>query len=403
MQCTSSGVRDMRNTNEIIKSIPGTLIVDNAVDNAFKIYEEHLLKSQHEKSRNYGHSLIYFLQSARNFWAYNLDQHEETLLTITTKHPNGKPPFVIVYPIGKSPQLLAKRCFEVATLLKELTGGERVILKKIPKIDFEIYKNAGFSEYLEHDGWSVQYRFDDDEFPEFVIDIPLYLSSAKVETKYQLLVPFAKVITSNAQVKDTLNLRGHIRRFGRWLDKEDCTFEVRPYDPDLDWEAVKVMIEQWAKFRRTRHRTEELNDLIESHLCFLKGLATLPTNSVRYSYFNKEKLANSFVMRICKQNFAPKVVGFGFFGVISQSTIGIYAELALHQRGEANNCKWETINETGVPGCSEVLVFQMLEAAYKHGLAYANLGGAESKKLDESRTQKFPQNEKNCMGHLVLY
>ncbi|KAA3618915.1 MAG: hypothetical protein DWQ05_05980 [Calditrichaeota bacterium] len=378
----------MLDSEQIINIIPNIHLFEDDTTKSLSVYSKFFLKNK--KTRDYSHSMTYFFQSSRNFWAYYLPPGKANLITITTKYPNGRPPFVIVYPMGKSTKILAQNCRNLALKLQKHSG-EKVILKKIPIKFVNEFHSAGFTEYLDNDGWSVSYKYDDDDYPEFIINIERYLSGRNNISR--IPVPYAT---------KTSNLRGHARRFINWLDKEDCSININSYNPKKDYTDVKEMISTWAKFRKLRHREEEIGDLLDSHECFLPNVDNI--NSGRSYKFNytTTKLSKSIVMRLARKG-ESKVIAFGFIDRISDTTAGIYSEIALHQRAESQHLTWDTIHQTGVPGCSEVLTLIMLEIAFKSGYLFANFGGSESRTLFMNRKYKFPDYEKNKMTHLVLY
>ena len=378
----------MQDSRKIIEKLDNVYLFENDIFNAISIYSTFL--NNDKKINDYSNSLVYYLQSARNFWAYYLSPEKDSLITITTRYPDGRLPFVITYPIGELSKSLAEDCFYIASKLREYSG-EKVFLKKIPQSYVSTFISAGFTEYAKNDGWSIRYKYDDDEFPEFIIDIPRYLQGMNKDA--EIPIPYAS---------KTWNIRGHAQRFLRWLKREGCNINISSYNHSKDYKNVMEMINTWAKFRKKRHCEEELNDLVDSHECFLKGIENINNKTSMKVDYKTERFSKSFVMRVIKKN-QSKVIAFGFVDKVSNDTVGIYSEIALHQRDKFNKLKWESINDNGVPGCSEVLILFMLQAAYENGYTYANFGGSESEELYKNRKQKFPDYKENIMTHLALY
>ncbi|RQW03158.1 hypothetical protein EH223_11050 [candidate division KSB1 bacterium] len=379
--------------NNILKHIKNTYLFHADIEKSLEHYYAALNQTNNQEVSDYGHSLIYFLQSARNFWAYSLDE-DNSLITITTRYPRGRKPYVLVYPIGNDIKKLSERCYDIALDIRKLTG-EKVILKKVPQRNYEHFIKMGFTDYKEHHGWNVNYRYDDDDYPEFLIDVEHYVKGMRVEKN--IPVPYAP---------KTTNLRGYARRFIRWLERENCGAQVQTLDGEKDVAAVADMIHNWAKFRRDRHPEEDLSDLIDSHMCFLNGLWHIRDKINDNSTFVKEKLKNAVILTIYKKSkgkILESVVGFGLMDAISYNTAGFYSEIALHQRKKTKDCSWEKISKCGIPGCAEVLLLFMLKSAAEKRFRYINFGGSEHELLQKNRMLKFPIFFENRMRHLVLY
>ncbi|MBN1932326.1 MAG: hypothetical protein JW786_12050 [Desulfobacterales bacterium] len=388
--------------NNILKHTKNTYLFHADIEKSLEHYYSALNQTNHQEVSDYGHSLIYFLQSARNFWAYSLDE-DNSLITITTRYPQGRKPYVLVYPIGNNIKKLSERCYDIALQIRKLTG-EKVILKKVPQRSYEHFIRLGFTDYREGDGWNVSdknndnqkdYKYDDDSYPEFLIDVDHYVRGMAIENNVP--VPYSP---------KTENLRGYARRFIRWLEREKCEIKVHMLDCEKDVTALFTMIHKWAQFRKERHPKEDLNDLIDSHKCFPNGLLQIRHRTNNNSIFVREKLKNSVILTIYKKSkgkILESVAGFGLMDAISSNTAGIYSEIALHQREKSKDISWENISESGIPGCSEVLLLFLLQMAAEKGFRYINFGGSEDEKLRENRRFKFPIFNENEMKHLVLY
>lgn len=286
----------------------------------------------------YGNSWHYHRQAARNGWYKYYDG--ETLITMTTRG-KGKYPYVLVRPMGKD---AIEKTYILAKTLGERTG-EKVIVKKIDEKQKHEFLRMGFEDYRDGDGWHQDYRYDDDTFPESVIDLVAMV--AKTSREYR-------------------NLRRHLNQFER-----DHTCKIVRYDPKMHFADVSQLLKTWASEFVRRHPEETEDSLIESHMPYLHDI---PRGERGRDYF-------AFLFYIDE-----RPVAFSFAAKISRTTVGLFA----------NVC------DNSFPGLADAVVYRTFEKAQAAGFRFANFGGCESETLHTFRSRFKPSMRHKC-SHVVLY
>lgn len=294
--------------------------------------------SQNNETLDYGNSWPYIIQSTF-FKGYKyLDN--DTLIAFTLKEPN-KVPFVITKTLGKD---ALEKTILLANKLHEISD-EKVIIKNLSDEQFDFFRKNGFSNYQKGDCWNKFYKYDDDTFPETVIQ----------------LRPLMK-----KQGEDYKSLRYHLNHFSKKVN-----FEIKEYTLDKHLVDASLVLDSWINSLEERYPKYLQNDPIYIHSVDLhkKYINELPLGKNGQHYFANIIYANT------------EPAGFALLSKISNNCIGVYS----------NFCK------NTYKGLSETLLYYALERAYEAGFEFANFGGAEFENLLEFR-YKF-----NPMAYLQKY
>lgn len=292
-------------------------------------------------SEDFSNSWFYTMQSTI-FGAYKY-YDEKTLISFTTKTPN-ETPFAITDYLGEN---ALEKAFELGKKLKEISG-KQVIFKNLTKAQAEKLKKLGCEDYRKGDYWNKFYKYDDDTFPETIIDLKELVS---------------------LKGNDLKRLRYRVNSFY----KND--YRVENYSSEYSEVAIGI-IEKWLKLIEQRFEEYLKEDKIILHSAEIhkKFLELINTGE-----------ANDSLAKIIFLNKKPVALAIGY--KISDKTFGLYTNVAV---------------DDTIKGLSETIIYELLKTAYEKGYSYANLGGSEFKSLlnykDKFKPLKYLQKT-----HFVLY
>lgn len=299
--------------------------------------------SQNKETLDYGNSWPYIVQSTF-FKGYKYFDGD-TLIAFTLKEPN-KLPFVITKALGKA---ALEKTILLANKLHKLSN-EKVILKNLSDKQFDFFRKNGFSDYPKGDCWNNFYNYDDDSFPETVIQLrPLM----------------------DKKGEDYKSLRYHLNHFSKKVG-----FEIKEYDLSNHLSDANNVLNYWVNSIKERYPKHLQNDPIYLHSVDLhrKYISELPAGKNGQHYFANILYANN------------QPAGFALLSKISDKCVGVYS----------NFCK------NSHKGLSETLLYYSLARAYAAGFEFANFGGAEFENLLEFRYKFNPMTHLQ-RHHAILY
>ncbi len=295
---------------------------------------EDLLKRGRQNPLDYSNCWEYLIQStffdSFKFW------DGKNFVAFTVHRPNSLP-FVITKAVGSNPRAAI---LQVAHLLREISG-EKVIVKNLSEYDFEFLEKNGFEDYREPEGWNKFCRYDDDTFPEPVIDLAKTLSLKGKKLKL---------------------LRYRLRRLKQPL-------EVKLYDPLRDFSDAKIVLDKWSKDIAKR-----FSQVIKQDKIFLHSVDL-------HRKFMENNGGKSLLFYL---NGRP--VGFSLIAPISHEAVAVYSIMCDNE----------------IEGLSETVYYETMKKAFEAGYKYCNLGGSEFESLHNYKL-KFAPFTFVRKRHAVLY
>lgn len=316
--------------------------ISSLKNNDNKLFRDFIAK---EKYRTYGNSYYYMCQAANGVGKENLGLKYfdgEMLASIGVFNRSslgGGWHFHIVHPIGIFDE---NKILSVARTMMELSG-RSVFVKKISKEQQKKLINVGFSS-IENYSWHAQALEEDDTFPEQIINIKYVLSEINENTKGDLNDKYRRFISKyrnciknvNVENSKAEDVKHVINNFFEYLGNKELSFS-QPSD-------------------------------------YYNFISSPPIGSNGRTYFSQ---------LIYIEN---KPAGFFAAEKISDDTVGLYANIALHN---------------DFPYLSEYLIVYICEMLDKKGFKYLNLGGSETAGLFQFK-DKFSPVEYNKM-HWAVY
>jgi hypothetical protein len=290
-----------------------------------------------EDTTSHGNHWIYYLTACRRLWLSYFDG--DTLIPITTRFP-GKPPFVIVRPVGLD---VPNKCAALAAHLKDLSK-QRVIVKNIDVTVRNSLRQLGFSDYRPGDGWSPSYRCDDQTFPEAVVDLN-------------------ELVALNGD--SYAHLRHDLRK------GISNRLKLEPYNPHHHAADIGELIAKWEQAFLKRYPKEDVSDLLDFYTAFATGHEGL-------------EFAKDYVGWVCRLD--GQTVGFVYGAPKPNQAVDMYANPCWHKQ----SC------------LSESVLFSALRELTTLGFTTANLGGSETLGLHQFK-HKFSPAAEIQRYHVVDY
>ncbi|MFH1390852.1 MAG: phosphatidylglycerol lysyltransferase domain-containing protein [Candidatus Diapherotrites archaeon] len=296
---------------------------------------------KNEDSVDFSNSWFYTIQSTI-FGAYKY-YDGKTLISFTTKTPE-ETLFSITAYLGKN---ALEKAFDLAKELKK-TSKKQVVFKNLTSEQSEKLKKLGCEDYRKGDYWNNFYKYDDDTFPEIIIDL-------------QELVPL--------KGNDLKTLRYRVNSFY----KND--YKVEDYSAKYSKDVSEILTD-WLELIKDRYKDYLKEDKIILHSAEIhkKFLELIDSGK-----------ADDYLSKIIFLNKKPVAFAIGY--KISSKTFGLYTNV--------------TSNDD-VKGLSETIIYELLKEAHEKGYVYANLGGSEFKSLLKYK-DKFKPTKHLQKTHVVLY
>lgn len=275
----------------------------------------------------------YIIQATRNFpLVVYLDGN---IFFITRKIGDNKSNYVVVAGggFGKSRALLVLCRY----LYKK--SKQPIIIKNVDEVwEKELKALAGFRDYGQGENWNQYARYDDQTFPQIIINNKKLL---------------------DLKGKDYSNLREKLS----WFDKR-FNLEVIPYQNEHQT-IFDELLDRWASDMERMHQVPK-KDLIESHLMYRE------LKDYYYQYLVFEKATK-------------KWVGYISLSPISENVCGFNALL--------NDFSYEEMYKK--------MMYKAIEIASRLGFAYTNLQGSETEKQFQVKAWFVPDRLIN-KKHLVF-
>lgn len=254
-----------------------------------------------------------------------------------TTHVPGSSIFVITKAVGSNPR---QAILQLARVLAERSG-EKVIVKNLSEYDHEFLLRNGLEDYREGDGWNQFYKYDDETFPEPVVNLNEVLS------------------LNGSKLK---RLRFRLRHFTGQL-------VVKSYAPAVDFPAVEKLLSEWGEDVKQRYKEMlAVDDVFLHSVALHRQFALQPEGTPLLFTLNSEP------------------VGFAMYVPISSQAVALYSLFC------DNSCD----------GLSEHVYFETLKKAREAGFRYCNLGGSEFETLHNYKL-KFAPCQLVQKKHAVLY
>ncbi|MBI4361018.1 DUF2156 domain-containing protein [Candidatus Micrarchaeota archaeon] len=297
--------------------------------------EKHKLTPDHRNELaeqypggDYSDSWSYVMQST--FFGGYIHQENESAVLYTTRYPN-QTPYVITKWLG--PKGLG-RVPELAETL-ERKSGKPVIVKNLSENEFSFLERHNFRSYAPNEGWHSDYRYDEDTFPQTIVDL-----DALVTLKGPALKRLRHATTHFRKRKNAVAL---------------------PYHPSMYEDAVRVL-SGWERHFSNRfdekiRRDPLLLHSVDLHHRYMESLYTRCD----------EKNVFSYVFYL-----DGKPEGFSLAERTGKQSVGLYCNISTNR----------------FPGFSETIVLETLRRAHAQGMNAANLGGSEFESLHQFK-QKF--------------
>jgi hypothetical protein len=236
-----------------------------------------------------------------------------------------------------------EKAFRLARHLKEISG-QQVIFKNLAHQQFTELKMLGCTDYKEGDFWNRHYKYDDDTFPEAVIDLKSLVS---------------------LKGKGFKTVRYRIRHF----------YSHNNYTVSNSAKEGALVVRNWLGMIKERYQDYLKEDPMILHSAEIHAKFAEMMNSGN----SEECLA-----KIIHVNGIPKALAIACR--ILDACIGLYTNVTT------DNTK----------GLSEAIVFEILKEAFEQGYLYANLGGSEFESLLKYK-EKFKPVKYIQKTHAVLY
>jgi len=237
----------------------------------------------------------------------------------------------------------SEKIIELSELLYEISGSS-VYIKKISKEQKDaLLTNSRFVEVDETNGWYETAPSEDDTFPEHIIDLETTLEELNKRRK-------------ESEIKDK-----HVRATRRYVDSG--RLRIEGYGPEQHRENALQIVRMFFDIQRER-----------------KKHFSLPED-----YFNIVNLRPSGVEYFSKIFYVNEEPAAFYFAERAGDTIRVYANLTLRDEFRY---------------LSEFILIHLFQEAFSKGVKRANLGGSETKGLDDFK-QKFKPIEQNQMYWLL--
>lgn len=298
--------------------------------------------NKNKDSVDFSNSWFYTVQ-ATIFGGYKYFDGK-TLIAFTTKKPD-EAPFAITQFLGDDSE---KKAMKLAKELSYISKKE-VIFKNLTNEQFKLFTKLGCSDYKQGDGWNDNYKYDDDTFPEVIVELE-------------------KLIALNGRAHRILRYR--INSFY----KEN--YLVEKYSRKYSKDALRV-IDKWLKMIKNKYKDYLKEDKIILH--------SAQIHRKFLELINSGDAGKDFIATLIFVNNNALAFSIGY--KLSDSAIGLYTNVTA---------------DNSIKGISEAIIFELLKDAYANGYKYANLGGSEFQSLLDYK-KKFHPVQYLKKTHAVLY
>ncbi|MDB5260493.1 MAG: hypothetical protein JWN37_724 [Candidatus Nomurabacteria bacterium] len=257
----------------------------------------------------------YILQSTRSYFEYHCD--EENIVILSKK--DGV--YVITTYVAN----------DFVTFIKKLLNNlepDRLIIKNVSKTERLKFIEAGFRECAEHEKWDEVSKYDDNTFPELVVDCD-------------------NLVKLNGP--DFQSLREDVARFNR-----DYSISVEKFNPD-DFNVIKDLFDKWVNNMRER------NGWPEDQL----------TESTKVLFTDKFGIIN-YIIRDSRNN---KIIGWMNFSEISNICLGFNV----------------LVNNFDYYNLYRIMMIEAAKIAQELGYKYLNLQGSEDEGQFSSKLRMKPE------------
>jgi len=308
--------------------------------------DKKLFESFYKKNKNsldFSNSWLYTIQSTI-FGAFKF-YDGETLIPFTTKKPNELP-YAIVQYLGHH---AIQKAFKLAKILSQISHQE-VIFKNLTESQFKSLHASGCTDYKKGDYWNKFYKYDDDTYPETIIDL-----------------------------KDLISLRGGQFKTMRYRVNyfvKRYNHTVKNYSHKDSLKEGREVIEKWKGVILQRYSDYLKEDQMILHSADIHNKFLVLVNS--------GKVGKGCISKIIYADGEPVALGVAY--KISDVCIGLYTNVTTKD----------------LKGLSERIIFELLKEALKQGYKYANLGGSEFESLLKFK-DKFKPIKYIQKTHAVLY
>lgn len=215
-----------------------------------------------------GNSRLYYLSTCRRGWEKYWDG--EQFIPITPCPPN-KGGTAFVRPIGMwKPETIAALAREYVAATRE-----QVVVKNISGDQARQLSPYGFGPYREEDGWSGYYRYDEEEYPEVMVDLDQYCSSyAATRVHNQNQKPFPQTILDHKGIIASSVGEPFRKRFINSL-RESAALNLSVEDLDVRAHREEMMnfIFSWSEDyiarKASKENTGDLDDLRLTYTSFV--------------------------------------------------------------------------------------------------------------------------------------
>ena len=293
----------------------------------------------HPDSLDFQHCMGYLVQALRNNSEYSRYDRPHTIMegdnaiAYTTKS-QSRTPYVIVSGVGKNVGGFIAR--EAQNLSND--SKDDVIVKNVGE-DLELrLKEEGFEDYGDGENWDEHSKYDDNTFPQQVIDLEIYN-------------PWGG--------SDYSKLREELKRFHR----DYSVVLKRVEDTPESTKNFRTLLSLWAQQMFERKSIREM-DLFVSQVMFSPG-----NFDIQYEFNDSE---------------TGDLVGFLSFDEISRSCLGLNA--IINDFSYWNSYRFMTHTATNI--------------AKEHGYRYLNLQGSEDAGQYQSK-RRFKAQIEIPKKHLV--
>ena len=216
---------------------------------------------------DFEYSVGYIAQATRN--GLYIATSDETAVVFTHRDDDPHSKYVIVVSSG------LQRAELIRNIAPQLASSSQkdVIVKNVGADLESRLLQRGFEQYLPEEQWDNYARYDDNTFPQQVIDSEEYCGLRG--SKYA-------------------SLREELRRFER-----QYSLSLRPYETKDD---ISMLVRKWASQMKERNGVNE-DELLRSHQMFLDH------NS-------------DYVQYVVEDNKSGQIIGYMSFSKISDNTLG---------------------------------------------------------------------------------
>ncbi len=305
--------------------------------------EDHTLFDQFigENTLDFSNSWLYTKQATA--FGGNKYHYNKTLIAFTVYRPHTLPWAFVQY-LGKNAM---RQAFVLGQkLMKDFNTP--IIFKNLTEKQYSELVSYGCQDYRPGDGWNAFYRYDDDTFPETIVETDRLCS---------------------LQGRSYHSIRSRIRQFYK------NNIRVEQYTPS-HYSDTLLILEKWLTMIKYRYEKYLENDPIILHS------ASIHRNFIEYITKNQD---SHCIAQLIYIDDVPISFAIGY--KISNSTLGVYTTVTATDK---------------IKGLSEATTYELVKSALQKKYKYVNLGGSEFKSLLNFK-KKFNPSIAIQKRHAILY